>query len=194
MRIDFIAIPKCASIATSDFCKDNGIQVHWHTHFLSWWIRETASRMQADRLFAILRDPVDRVLSAWRFLKAGGINSTDAVDWRRYCAGFESFEDFIAYGLEPASREQIHFLPQWFWVLPPGQKVARDKLEFIRFECLQEDLGAFAGRHGLRFRPLARRNASPQDGPQVTDEQAAIIAAIYRKDYELILEAFGHGG
>lgn len=142
--------------------------------------------MAVDVPFCIMRDPVDRVLSAYHFLKGGGINGTDARDWRRFCGGFESFDDFVEFGLEPASREQLHFLPQWFWIDTPGQDVDLDRVRVLRFDRLSSEVKRFAEEFRLRLPGLPHKNKSARAGASVTPEQRERICEIYSRDMELL--------
>ena len=63
--------------------------------------------------FTISRNPYDRCVSAFHYLRAGGVNSADTVDGQKWC-NYNTFEEFCLdpMGLEDASNNQLHFLPQ----------------------------------------------------------------------------------
>jgi hypothetical protein len=63
--------------------------------------------------FTISRNPYDRCVSAFYYLKKGGVSDLDAADGNKWCH-FDSFEEFCLdpKGLLDASKNQLHFLPQ----------------------------------------------------------------------------------
>lgn len=63
--------------------------------------------------FTISRNPYDRCVSAFHYLKAGGVCSEDASDGEKWCH-FNTFEEFCLdeKGLRDAAKNQLHFLPQ----------------------------------------------------------------------------------
>lgn len=63
--------------------------------------------------FAVVREPVDRLASAFRYLKAGGSNRLDAAFGARVLAPYSTLDSFVLDWLTPqASQSQVHFRPQ----------------------------------------------------------------------------------
>ena len=63
--------------------------------------------------FAVVREPVDRLASAFRYLKAGGSNRLDAAFRDRALGPYPTLDAFVLGWLTPhASRSWVHFRPQ----------------------------------------------------------------------------------
>lgn len=183
MKIQFLAIPKTGSISLKDFCVYNNIPIIWHRRDLN----HTRERIyNHDLLFCVLRNPVDRVISAYYFLKNGGINQMDKDEWNKYAAKFENINDFIEENLELVVKEQMHFRPQYKWLENMEREILFDKIEFLNFENLEQDLSDFQINHGLKPFKIEHKNKSRKDDVELTNESISKIEKIYYKDYELL--------
>ena len=69
-----------------------------------------------DYVISFVRDPFQRALSAYHYLKNGGNNIEDMVDSKKLGLDSMSFSEFVKTGLEKASKWQIHFIPQSRWL------------------------------------------------------------------------------
>lgn len=67
--------------------------------------------------FTITRNPYDRVVSAFYFLKSPHRKLQDREDANKWC-NFDTFEEFCldVNGLQSACKEQLHFLPQYTFI------------------------------------------------------------------------------
>lgn len=67
--------------------------------------------------FTITRNPYDRVVSAFYYLKSPNRKETDKKDAMKWC-NFDTFEEFCLNpnGLWSASKKQLHFLPQYTFI------------------------------------------------------------------------------
>ena len=77
--------------------------------------------------FSIVRNPWDRCLSAYEFLRLGGDNDKDRIFYKENMSGYISFEDFVKTGL---SRKKIfnwiHFIPQSNYIFSESDKCMVD--------------------------------------------------------------------
>lgn len=69
-----------------------------------------------DFVFTVVRNPFDRLVSAYHYLRGGGLNSEDAFD--AYLLGLKthSFKDFILNVLPVSVKWQIHCIPQTYFI------------------------------------------------------------------------------
>lgn len=119
MNSSYCHIPKTAGFS---ICK--GLKINEIRH-------KVKHKSNYDFLYTFVRNPYDRVVSAFFYLKNGGINHEDRNDKNKFIKNL-SFDEFVLNNLEEASKKQKHFKPQTYWV-PEGA-------HFIGFyENLHED-------------------------------------------------------
>lgn len=173
----FVHIPKTAGVA---ICQALGLPVNGHYQF-----QPQAGVYQ----FAFVRNPWDRVASAYYYLKAGGRNKADAADGAAYLDGFNNFGEFaaaLADNPQPFFQQQ-HFRPQLYWLR--GQP---DKLDYLgRYERLAADWAAIQRALGLAPRRLPRVNQTPDKPPYLVvyahhKAAADAIGAAYRDDCDAL--------
>lgn len=131
---------------------------------------------------AVAREPLDRFLSAYDYLKQGGTTSMDARFCAKYLSPFDDVNDFVAEWTNSVFRRQVtsyyHFQPQVFYVTYAGRCIV-DRL--VRFERLEDDLSDALGQRIS----LPARNVTDGHRTTVADLSAASRASImkyYHKD------------
>lgn len=86
-----------------------------------------------------VRNPYDRLVSAYHFLKAGGDNDMDRKDAEKFINQFDTFEEFVlkqfSWWNKRKTLRQIHLRPQSFW-LYSSKDLLIDQL--FKFEQLDE--------------------------------------------------------
>ncbi|MFK7944443.1 MAG: sulfotransferase family 2 domain-containing protein [Paracoccaceae bacterium] len=195
-RTLFVHVPKCAGQSVEQaFCEDLGLRWGKHRHLLGCMQRPgTWSKAYPGRLahitahqytaldfcpqemfdnfykFAVVRDPVQRIVSMWRYLETE--------------LGFDEFvAEFVP---EQLAAGHFFYQPQHIYLCAPQtQTLLVDHL--IPFSRLAEEWPDVQRRSGIRA-PLGHRNKS--DGkaarPEVSAETCARIEEIYADDYALI--------
>jgi len=144
--------------------------------------------------FTFVRNPWDRVFSAYNFLKKGGMTEEDRRWAELELNDFDTFHDFVILGLRRRSiREWIHFLPQTDLLFLPG----RDRLEvdFLGyFENIQNDFQCIARKLGVDGPIILASKNETSVGNKLnfqeyyTDQTKAIVAEVYRRD----IKCFGY--
>jgi hypothetical protein len=96
--------------------------------------------------FTFVRNPFDRIHSAYRFLRTGGMGELDAEFNQRILDQFRNFEHFVIEGLECEEVVRFwHFVPQIHFL--GGDAAAVADLDFIgRYEMLKEDFNSVRRR------------------------------------------------
>lgn len=144
--------------------------------------------------FAVVRNPLDRMVSAYQFLQGGGRNEVDAAwaaQWLRQHTSFESF----CYALsDKAYQRRVlswqHFRPQWTFLVDIWGRI---RLDFIgRFEQLPDHFRHVADRLGVDATlPHVNRSERTSDWrAYYTSTTAKIVKNIYSKD--IVLFGYEH--
>lgn len=178
----FIHVPKAAggSVSRAIYGRPLG-------HFYAVDIRRV---LPADfaRLykFSVVRHPVDRLLSAYRFARAGGTADMAIRSPRRYqTAEFETFERFVLEWLterDVASLDGV-FRPQYLY-LCDGKDIIVD--EIFRFEEVGKGMAERLSRALGRTVVIGHYNRTRQgDPPHISRACRSVIETLYREDFEV---------
>ncbi|WP_202593874.1 sulfotransferase family 2 domain-containing protein [Desulfohalovibrio reitneri] len=183
----FVHIPKCAGVSVCLALFGNLAGGHRT-------IREYAAIFSPREFrkffkFTVVRNPWDRLVSAFLFLKRGGMNEDDRRWAERHIARFNDFPAFVSGWLSPENaRTYHHFRPQFDYLTLDGQNLSVGYV--ARLETLGKDFGVISDKLGLRAR-LDRKNVNRAKRPyrEYYDEPSKrIVADVYAKD----VEAFGY--
>jgi hypothetical protein len=140
--------------------------------------------------FTFVRNPFDRIHSAYYFLRAGGMGGLDEEFGQQVLGEFPTFEHFVFEGLE---KEEIagfwHFLPDThFLSFEAGRAI---ELDFIgRYENLARDFDVVRRRVNPSAR-LAHSNLTPQKEDYRRAYTAKMVDSVARQ-YGADLELFGY--
>lgn len=136
--------------------------------------------------FAFVRDPYDRLVSAYHFLRGGGFDAEDARWAQEVLAGYPSFAEFVLGWLTPeTARSKLHFVPQSRFLC--AEEGGPLEVDFVgRFEFLAEDFQRVCERLGVE-RELQRSNAARRPREvEWTPELRARVGEVYAEDFRLL--------
>ena len=185
-RCVFIHIPKTAgsSICQTLFGRQVG-----HIRY-AYLLHHNRRKAQDYFSFAFVRHPVDRFVSAYQYLAAGGDGVNDGVghDWvHRY----SDINAFCQQALRPEfvySGPVIHFRPQYLFIC--DDHCGPPQVDFVgRFEHLLADYARVQETLGHRI-PLVHANATQSEAKrtlsptELSDASRAHLAQIYATDFE----------
>jgi hypothetical protein len=133
----FIHIPKTAGVSlVKAIYGDVTLEGH-----RSFYFNSIALNIKNEDYFSFsfVRNPFDRLYSAYKFLNAGGMNHLDKIAFQTHLSEFEDFEDLILNGLNKKLIYQItHFIPQHEYLCDKSVCIL---VVFIgRFENLDKDI------------------------------------------------------
>jgi len=137
--------------------------------------------------FTIVRNPWDRLVSSFLFLKSGGYGPEDQSWAQQHLAAFASFDHFVRQWVTPESIDSyIHFVPQHRFL---GGGDGPTNVDFVgRFETLGTDFADICNRVGIKaeLQRLNRTSASHESYVDLyTEETARIVAEVYSEDIRL---------
>ena len=142
--------------------------------------------------FTFVRNPWDRLVSAYEFLRVGvGKDEYDKPlsDKVQSLGDFRSFVDWIS---NTNASEGMHFWPQSNYVRTDKSEMGMD---FVgHFETIDQDVAHVAGRLGVTA-ALPHLNSSPSRRPyeEYFDAKTAeLIGTVYQRDVDLFGYDFGN--
>ena len=101
-RSIFVHIPKAGGVSVAISLYGN--RAGSHTSVSGYQLVFSAAEFQSYFKFTFVRNPWDRLYSAYRFLSAGGMNDLDRSWSEKHLAGVEDFEAFV---LEALPRRSV---------------------------------------------------------------------------------------
>lgn len=183
-RAIFVHIPKCAGVSVSRAIFGNlggghsTLEDYLHTF-------EPRSFLQYFK-FTIVRNPWDRLVSAYFFLKSGGLNAEDRAWSDQELSAFSDFDGFVRNWVTPENIwKWHHFRPQSHYMLDKHEKI---RLDFVGLlENLDEDFAYITKRIGIAASlPSANSSKHAKYLSYYTDETKEIVASVYGRDIELL--------
>ncbi len=185
-RCIYIHIPKTAGLSVSKSLFGNAAGGHrkLEIYQIAFSKREFDSYFK----FTFVRNPWDRLVSAYYYLKNGGINDRDRIWAKRNLSSYVDFDSFVKGWVNRRNIEaHIHFIPQFRFICEPGSYTP--KVDFIGyFENLEEDFCYVQKRLGLdsslmHFNKTIDKQKDYNE--YYTEATKEIVAKVYRKDIQL---------
>ena len=197
LRCIFVHIPKAAgvSISRSLFGNLGG----GHVVIGAYRVVYSKTEFESYFKFSFVRNPWDRLVSAYDFLEQGGLNDDDRRWWSEHGMGrYRDFEDFVRNWVTRENVEtSLHFLPQYRYLCAPFTRSIC--VDFVgSYEHLDRDYPYVRERLGLPpDGELLHLNKTPTASTTARDfrgyytaETRAIVAEVYREDIELFGYSF----
>ncbi|MEH6467611.1 MAG: sulfotransferase family 2 domain-containing protein [Porticoccus sp.] len=177
----FIHIPKTAG---QSICK-NLFHVKSVGHMPYVWYQGIAPEQCLEYFkFAIVRNPWDRVVSAYHYLLRGGAIKRDS-GLSEIIRKYEGFDDFVRKWMCKENIENhIHFIPQCYFI--ENQHGVID-IDYIgRFETLQSDINEIVGSNKGFLLPVILEEINSSSRGNYKDyyspESKKIVEALYSRD------------
>lgn len=185
-RSIFVHITKCAgiSVATSLFGNLGGGHLRVPHYQLIFSKREFEEYFK----FTFVRNPWDRLVSAFLFLKKGGANKADRQWAHENLSRFADFNGFVTgwVGRKNVNKWK-HFVPQYKFLCQPGSRTP--SVDFIGyFEHLSEDFAYVQKRLGCHssLQHLNKTEGGKKDYREYYTEAARkIVADVYQEDIHM---------
>ncbi|MBT8196149.1 MAG: sulfotransferase family protein [Bacteroidia bacterium] len=184
----FIHLPKCAGIAVSKALFGNyaGGHTRLEMHLSIFHPQEILSYFK----FTIVRNPWDRLVSAYHFLEKGGFEENDKIWFEENLRQYRDFDDFVRNWL---NRDTIwswhHFRPQFSYILDDNMKVPLDFIGYI--ENINDDFDIVCNKLGVSNTLEKLNKSSHKDYREYyTDETRKLVEGVYAEDIKLLGYSF----
>jgi len=127
--------------------------------------------------FCIVRNPYDRIISAYHFL-GHGLSFPQFIHWV-----VAELDKYYRYNIEP----HVVILPQWEFVVTETGKNGMD--EILRFEKLKKDFKTFKKKYKLKNLILPHINYRKRNNKNIktyfTQELADMVYRMYKWDFKM---------
>jgi len=177
----FIHIPKVAGISISYSLYGREIG---HTR-LSYY-RDIPDDLH---IFSVVRNPFERVVSAWRFLSQGGLsNHPNGLKFNdTVLRNYDSFDSFVCNWLSAGNEYSfLHFIPQSEFLKSRDGSLSRINC-LLRFETLENDYKTILNNFPSA-KPLIPMNSSGKFDYRTlyTSRSYDCIRNLYAEDFHLL--------
>ena len=187
----FIHIPKNAGMSIYEMF---GMEVGEHGTHVPAFVYESADPafFRSAMKFCVIRNPWDRMVSAFHFLPTSPW--PDDREWSaRHLCGMESFSNFLRALEHPVYRSRIltrvHFHPQSRFVTDLSERLAVDHL--VEFSRLNDGLHDIARKLGAPFMETRKNTSDHADYREYYDARGRrLVEKLYRRDIELFGYSF----
>lgn len=156
-------------------------------HYQAWQYRGFYGRKTYKEYFkfAFVRNPWDRLYSAFCYLKGGGWNDEDRIWAESNLQGIDDFNEFVLGWLNSERlKAHIHFWPQHEFICNRSGEPMIDYLAY--FETISDDYQVVSSKISTS-KELVHKNASKRFGYKdiYIPESIEKVASLYSKDIAL---------
>lgn len=184
----FIHIPKCAGMTVQNSLF--GEVVFGHQTIRQYQVALSKATYKSAWKFTITRDPFERIVSAWRFLKAGGYNPNDEKYFAKNLSQYPSFDHFVNDWLIHQDLNQcgcVHFKTQLHYIHDFNGEIALDQT--IKLSDLADKYSEIRNRFGggeLIVRNKTKGKSIDFRSYYTNQETLMNIAKIYDDDIQVL--------
>ncbi|MBQ4844356.1 sulfotransferase family 2 domain-containing protein [Pseudoalteromonas sp. MMG005] len=179
----FVHIPKNAGSSVLKFFDDKGYR--WHAKWFDFF-ESNPVFFESFHKFAIVREPLQRVFSAYNYIINGGNHSPSDLELKAYIEnGSENFEQFVENVLDhDFLLFQTLFQPQVFYIYDRHYKCRVDTI--LHYENLDSEWLAFSKSQNWHAQLPWENKGHITKVADISASAQAKIKALYQKDYELL--------
>jgi hypothetical protein len=205
VRAIFVHIPKTAGVSIRDaICRPYDVYTHIqsvalavvNTTFVMYNAHVFARYYpisQRHKLKTIVRNPYDRLVSAYFWMVAGGFRQNK--EYTDIKNRYKSFADWVLNGLEPKhtlwSVDNLVMEPvmlQSLWVTDDNQQLILPRDNIGRYEHLEPDVQRLFNHSTTLSTPLPKINRSKHDNWKLYYSNPLVrqkVSSLYRSDFDL---------
>jgi hypothetical protein len=177
----FVHIPKSAgsSVSLSLF----GYQVGHLTYEDIFYLNKSKAKKYFS--FTFVRNPIDRFVSAYAFLKAGGMNERDLMFSKENLLAYNDINEFVFDLTSEMIESHLHFMPQYKFLCSDAS--IYPQVKFIgRFENIENDFEYITKKLDIKAK-LQEINTTDKSSANVTLTKKSMekLQRLYSIDYYL---------
>lgn len=190
-KIIFIHIPKTAGNSVVNYLFDSTVGPGHYS--ASYYKNRSINNFNNFFKFAVIRNPWDRFVSAFFYLKQGGLAPDDLIFREKYLLDIDDFDSFVfrvhkSFFFRKIVMNWTHFIPQYKFITING-KIVVDKLIDMSNPNFSKEVSNL--KNYLKYEPsniFLKINKSSHVGysSYYTEETKNIVASLYKEDIKLL--------
>tara|TARA_B110000444_G_scaffold35541_1_gene31038 strand:- start:1539 stop:2246 length:708 start_codon:yes stop_codon:yes gene_type:complete len=181
----FIHIPKAAGVSLSQNLFGN--LGGGHRKAIDYYKIYSPLEFRRYFKFTIVRNPWDRLVSAYLFLKQGGFNEGDRIWFQNNLSEYNNFEEFVENWITKKNVMSFtHFIPQYIYITGYWNFILVDKI--YKFEFMDEMYIDLNNRLNVTLSNVKKNtnlNRVSNYQTYYNDKTRKIVAETYEKDIKL---------
>ena len=137
------------------------------------------------KYFCVIRDPFDRVISAFEYLRNDGNGSLpDIIAKERYCYQ-DTFDEFLECFRKERKKyfTRTHLAPQHHWCCEGNTILADIVINYNNFEKELRELHRKNNWHSLKYIPRVRPSPRKDINFYISEKNKKLVKEIYADDY-----------
>lgn len=178
----FIHIPKTAGTSLVEALYD----IDYSNHATIFdYLREDSLRAKRMTSFAVVRDPYERLISAYNYLMNDGKSMIDKAWNQMYLKKYSSLDDFVKKGgLQKAiKRNAEHFIPQNKFVCALGVQYVNEIFKFENMEKIHVFLNSYQITN-VKFLNKGQHSDTGKDS-FLSMSAITIVNDLYHEDFKV---------
>lgn len=185
-KIIFIHVPKAAGTSISEVLYRQRIGHYTLNEYIDLLGQKT---LDNSYVFTVVRDPILRLYSAWKYAIEGGTETGGVHNPAFYKqSGFQDFDSFVQNWLVKQDLKEVELLfrPQCYFIKSEKYKLPKENIFYVdNLEPLEKKLSDLK-KSSIK---LPRRNVIHDPSkknkiPRIQNQTIEIIKKIYSCDYE----------
>jgi len=181
----YIHIPKVAgtSIANTIF------ELPIYPGHYKWWFYSTyfgKKQFNSMYKFTVVRNPFDRLVSAFEYLSKGGNSPRDKIFQEKFIPEGMSFQLFVEkLHANKEMQQWIHLQPQYHFIFDEYEEKMVD--DIIKFENFRDGIQVILNRLNItKEMNHAKKSNRKAYSKYYDDKTIFLVAELYNKDFELL--------
>jgi len=187
LKAIFVHVPKAAGTSIERHLRQSDKDVvGGHTTALAFR-GKFPNEFKSFYKFTVVRNPVDRFVSAYAYLRQMPLHPALNNEVVHECASVDEFVDKVQTTPD-ILKKLVHLLPQHQFVCGREGEILVDSV--FRFEALEDGWKEICERVRIPHRPLAKLNPSREEHKPAVPSKGA--AAFVEREYARDFEIFGY--